>query len=210
VNISHIIISFFSVISILLVGFSFFLDEKSELYVLAHYYDLAFCLIFFGDFLIHFFTAKNKTKYFFREGGLLDLLGSIPVISELRFLRIFRVFRLVRAIRSYHEIRIFLISNLQNAVYASIFIVITFVIIATSFAVLHLEHEVGNIKTAQDTVWWAFITVTTVGYGDYYPITSEGKFFASILIFNGFVAFGTIISFINTTLSSLGKKVPKE
>jgi voltage-gated potassium channel len=209
-NISHIVISFFSVISIFLVGFSFIMDETSELYVLAHYYDLAFCLIFFVDFLIHLLTKKDKRVFLFREGGLFDLLGSIPVIMEIRFLRAFRVFRLLRALKSYREIRLFVLSNLQNAVYASIFIVITFVIISTSFAVLHLEHEVGNIKTAQDTIWWAFITVTTVGYGDYYPITSEGKFFASILIFNGFVAFGTIISFINTTLSGLGKKLPKE
>jgi voltage-gated potassium channel len=90
-------------------------------------------------------------------------------------------------------------------VYATIFIVISFIIVSTSFAVLYLEQETGNIQTAQDTIWWAFITVTTVGYGDYYPVTSQGKFFASILIFNGFVAFGTIISYINTTLSNLGK-----
>lgn len=194
----------------LLVGFSFMLDSTSELHILAHYYDSAFCVIFLFDFVVQLISTKDKKRYFIHKGGILDLLGSIPVIAEIRFLRLFRVFRLVRAFRSYREIRLFLLSNLQQAVYASIFIIITFVIITTSFVVLYLEQDLGNIKTAEDTVWWAFITVTTVGYGDYYPVTSEGKFFASILIFNGFVAFGTIISFINTQLTNLGQHRPKE
>jgi voltage-gated potassium channel len=181
------------------------MEESSELYTLATYYDWVFCLVFFIDFLIHLLTTKDKRGYLLREGGLFDLLGSVPVIMEIRYLRFFRVFRLLRALKSYQEIRLFVLSNLQNAVYATIFIVISFIIVSTSFAVLYLEQETGNIQTAQDTIWWAFITVTTVGYGDYYPVTSQGKFFASILIFNGFVAFGTIISYINTTLSNLGK-----
>lgn len=202
---ASIIVSFLSIISILLVAASLFMDKQTELFQLAIYYDWAFCLVFIIDFLIQLIKADNKKRYLINEGGIVDLIGSVPIILEIRFLRFFRVFRIFRAFKSYKTVRMFLMGNRQNAVYSVIFMVITFVIIATSFAVLQLEQEVGNIQTAQDTVWWAFIKITTVGYGDYYPVTSEGKFFASILIFNGFIAFGTIISFINTTLNNLGK-----
>jgi voltage-gated potassium channel len=82
-------------------------------------------------------------------------------------------------------------------------VLITFIIVSTSFLVLYLEKGVGNIQTAEDTLWWAYITVTTVGYGDYYPVTIPGKGVASVLIFTGFIAFGTIISYVNDRLSKI-------
>ncbi|MCC5923243.1 MAG: two pore domain potassium channel family protein [Crocinitomicaceae bacterium] len=204
-----IIISFFSIISIILVIASFFMDKNSEVFQLAVYYDWAFCILFIFDFFIRLIKADNLKKYLLKDGGLLDLAGSVPVIMEVRLLRFFRLFRLFRALKSYRLTRLFFLSSPHNAIYAAIFIVITFVIISTSFAVLYLEQATGNIKTAEDTIWWAFITVTTVGYGDYYPITSQGKFFASILIFNGFIAFGTLISFINTSLTEFRNQLPR-
>ena len=204
-----VIVSFFSLISIMVVIASLFMEKGSELFQLAVYYDWAFCTVFILDFLVQFIKAKSKKEYLVNKGGLIDLVGSVPIIMEIRFLRFFRIFRVFRFFKSYQTIKVFLMTNRQSAIYAAIFIIISFVIIATSFMVLYLEQNVGNIQTAQDTVWWAFITVTTVGYGDYYPITTGGKFFASILIFNGFIAFGTLISFINTTFSNLGKQLPR-
>jgi voltage-gated potassium channel len=200
---------FFSLISILVVIASLFMEKGSELFQLAVYYDWAFCTVFILDFLVQFIKAKSKKEYLVNKGGLIDLVGSVPIIMEIRFLRFFRIFRVFRAFKSYKIARDFIRVNRQNAIYTAVFIVITFFIIATSFAVLYLEQDAGNIQTAQDTIWWTFITVTTVGYGDYYPITAGGKFFASILIFNGFIAFGTLISFINTTFSNLGKQLPR-
>lgn len=205
----HIIISFFSIISVMVVVLSFNIEKDSELYRLAYFYDFAFCLVFFSDFLFQISQAKSKKEYFFKQGGIFDLLSSVPVLFEIRMLRLFRLFRLIRGARSYHEVRMFMMSNIQNMVYTIIFLVITSVIISTSFFVLYFEQDTGNINTAKDTIWWAFITVTTVGYGDYYPITDGGKIAAAILIFNGFIAFGTIISFINTKLSDLGGKLQK-
>jgi len=54
----------------------------------------------------------------------------------------------------------------------------------------------SNIKTAEDAIWWAFVTITTVGYGDRYPVTTEGRIIAAFLMITGVALFGTFTGFI--------------
>jgi len=199
-SIFKLVIGVFSLFSIGLLVISFFVEHPSELYRLLNYFDFAFCGLFLYDFFVELYKSDNRSKYFFTYGWL-DLLSSIPVIHEFRFVRIFRVFRIVRLIKSYNQFRLFIKYEQKSTIYALILILITFIIITTSFLVLYLEKDIGNITTAENTLWWAYITVTTVGYGDYFPVTLGGKAVASILIFTGFIAFGTVISFVNDKLS---------
>lgn len=67
----------------------------------------------------------------------------------------------------------------------------------------------GNITTAEDALWWSFITITTVGYGDFYPVTNIGKLIAFILIVCGIATFGTTISYITEKASSFKEKMAK-
>jgi voltage-gated potassium channel len=80
----------------------------------------------------------------------------------------------------------------ESAFLASILISI-FMIVACSIAILEFEvPEGGNIATAQDAMWWAVSTMTTVGYGDRYPITSEGRLVAVFLMAAGVGLFGIV------------------
>jgi voltage-gated potassium channel len=64
-------------------------------------------------------------------------------------------------------------------------------------AILNLENiPESNIKTAEDALWWAFVTTTTVGYGDKYPVTTEGRIMACILMVVGVGLFGTFTGFV--------------
>jgi voltage-gated potassium channel len=79
-------------------------------------------------------------------------------------------------------------------------------IVVSAVSVLHFEAEVGdgNIKTADDAIWWAFATITTVGYGDKYPVTLEGRFVAGILMCVGVGLFGTFSGFFAAWFLSSG------
>src|SRR5205823_13736030 len=74
-----------------------------------------------------------------------------------------------------------------------------------SWIVMYAEHVApnANIKTYPEAVWWAFVTITTVGYGDYYPVTTVGHVGAVILMFFGIGIIGVLSSFLSTTFISL-------
>ncbi len=196
-SISKLTIAIFSIVSIGLLSVSFFLDHESELYRLLNYYDWGLCAFFLYDFFEELFTSKNKAKYFFTVGWL-DLLSSIPVVHEFRFARIIRVIRIIRIFHSARLLIEYLRSNRKSSLYGAIVMVLVSIIILSSFFVLWVEQDVGNINTAEDALWWTFISVTTVGYGDYYPVTNEGKLLASLLIMSGIVGFGTVVSFLSS------------
>ncbi len=196
-SISKLTIAIFSIVSIGLLSVSFFLDHESELYRLLNYYDWGLCAFFLYDFFEELFTSKNKAKYFFTVGWL-DLLSSIPVVHEFRFARIIRVIRIIRIFHSARLLIEYLKSNRKSSLYGAIVMVLVSIIILSSFFVLWVEQDVGNINTAEDALWWTFISVTTVGYGDYYPVTNEGKLLASLLIMSGIVGFGTVVSFLSS------------
>jgi voltage-gated potassium channel len=119
------------------------------------------------------------------------------MVSEFRFIRIFRVFRIFRIIKSINLLVNFVKVNKAASLYGFVvFVVFTSLILSTT-AVLFFEKDVGNITTAEEALWWSFITITTVGYGDFYPVTLIGKLITSCLIVCGIISFGTVISFIN-------------
>ncbi len=71
----------------------------------------------------------------------------------------------------------------------TLFLLLTF----SSISILLCEHHAdGNIKTAEDAIWWSFATVTTVGYGDKYPVTTEGRVLGSFLMIAGVGMFASL------------------
>ena len=77
----------------------------------------------------------------------------------------------------------------------------------SSISVLHFESTAnGNIKTAQDAVWWAVVTITTVGYGDRYPVTAEGRVVATVLMIAGVGFLGTVAGLVSSWFQTPGAK----
>lgn len=204
-TVTKLIVALLSVFSIALLSLTFFIDKDSELNKLIHYYDFGLCAVFLYDFFVQLYKRKKRWRYFFTYGWL-DLLSSIPVISEFRYIRILRVFRILRIIKSFNILYKFIITNKKASLYGFIVFVSTMILILSSSLVLHLEQDVGNIKTAEDALWWSYITITTVGYGDYYPVTNAGKLAASILILNGIAIFGAIVSYITDKVNTVKKR----
>ncbi|MEM9593048.1 MAG: ion transporter [Acidobacteriota bacterium] len=163
--------------------------------------DTMVCGVFLFDFFRSLYRAPNRTRYFF-TWGWLDLLSSIPVITELRYGRLARVARILRLLRSFRAARELVRASLRlrvrSAVLGSILACITVVTFA-SVSILQLEGR-NNIKTAEEAIWWSMVTMSTVGYGDFYPTTTEGRVLAMMVMLAGIGLFGTFTGLIASWL----------
>jgi voltage-gated potassium channel len=164
------------------------------------------CAIFLFDFFRSLHLAPNKWGYFLKGGGWLDLLGSIP-LSAFAIFRVARLFRLIRLLRKMTggELRRMLTRRLAQSTLLFTLVIALFLIFTISWIVLRAEQNAAgaNIKTYHEAVWWAFVTITTVGYGDYYPVTGVGQSMAIILMFFGLGIIGVLSSYLATTFISL-------
>ncbi len=169
-----------------------------ETSTLLSYIDNAICLIFFIEFCIRLYQAENKAK--FMRWGWIDLISSIPMVDFLRFgriLRIIRLLRIIRAFKSTKELLNHLLKNKAKGAFTSVAILAILLIIFSAIAILQVEKDPNsNIKTAEDAIWWAYVTITTVGYGDKFPVTTEGRVIAAILMTAGVGLFGTFTAYV--------------
>jgi voltage-gated potassium channel len=158
--------------------------------------DYGVCAVFFADFLFSLWHADNRWRYFI-TWGWIDLVSSIPAIDVARWGRVLRILRLFRALRAARMLTHMVArQRAQNTVLAA-FLVVLMLITFSAIAILHFERvPQANIVTAEDALWWVFATVTTVGYGDRYPITTEGRMVAVALMVGGIALFGTLSAYL--------------
>ena len=155
--------------------------------------DTFICAVFLFDFVLSFVRAPNRWRYFF-TWGWLDLLSSIPALDAARWGRLARIVRLSRVLRALRATRVLttrLMKNRSQSASLAAVLLALFLIVGSSAAVLHFEDpKDGNIKSAGDAIWWAFTTITTVGYGDKFPLSTEGRVIAALLMTAGVGLFG--------------------
>jgi voltage-gated potassium channel len=169
-----------------------------QIRLVLEYADYAVCTIFFADFLLSWWRAPQRLRYL-ATWGWLDLLSSIPTLSVARWGRIGRVVRIFRVFRGLRATKLITTAILrrraQNTFLAAALLALLLIVFC-SIAILEFETVPGsNIRTAEDAVWWSFTTITTVGYGDRYPVTPEGRFIAVVLMCAGVGLFGTLSGF---------------
>jgi voltage-gated potassium channel len=153
--------------------------------------DLILCAFFFIDFLHNLKVAANRWRYL-RTWGLLDLAASVPAIDAFRLGRLVRVLRVIRIIKVGRLLSSAIATRRRESALWAAILVAVLVIFTGAIAELEFERDTGNIKTAEDALWWAITTITTVGYGDRYPTTTEGRLVAVGLMAVGVGLFGTL------------------
>jgi voltage-gated potassium channel len=173
------------------------------------YADFAVCVLFFIDFVLQLVRAPSRWQYLLRWGWV-DLLSSIPMVDALRIgraARVMRILRVFRGVRSTKLLAEFLIGRRAQSAFLAATLVSLLLVVFGSIAILQFEQVPGaNITTAQDAVWWATVTLTTVGYGDRYPITGEGRIVAGLLMIAGVGLFGTFSGYVASWFLAPGDK----
>ena len=161
--------------------------------------DVALTPIFLADFLYRLFSAPSKWGYLIKSGGWLDFIGSLP-FPGLRLARLFRMWRVysgLRRIGMRNVWRAYLQSRAESALLTILFLTIVVIEFAGIFILDTERHDPNaNIKTASDALWWAYVTVTTVGYGDKYPVTNSGRIVGVLLMTIGVGLFGVLTGYL--------------
>jgi len=183
-------------------------------YKLLSVYDNLICFIFLIDFYLNMRGATKKSDYFIGQRGWLDLLGSIPSLGLLanvgklagllRLARLSRLARITRLLRGENK-KALIKDILENrSRYATFLTILLTLIVMTVASVLVLQFESkapdGNIKTGGDALWYALVTITTVGYGDFYPVTTGGRITAMFIMFMGVGIIGALASILASLL----------
>lgn len=196
-NLLILILSFYVLISLLIDTIFRLPLETSRV---LNYIDNGICVVFLYDFIIRFRKAENKLQ--FMKWGWIELLASIPTLDIMRagrLLRLIRLIRLIRAFRSTRHIVSHVFKSRMKGTLTSVAIIALLVLLFSSIAILQFETDpTSNIKTAEDAIWWSYVTITTVGYGDKYPVTTEGRIIAAILMTVGVGLFGTFTAFVSS------------
>lgn len=166
-------------------------------------FDFVVSLIFLFDFGLSFKRAENKARYM-ATWGWIDLLSSIPAVGPLRWgraARIVRILRVLRGLRSIRLITTMILARKRTSTALATLCILLLTLFAGSIAVLEFERAGGgNIVTSGDALWWAIATMSTAGFGDLYPITTEGRVVAAVLMFVGIGLFGAVTGIVASLL----------
>jgi voltage-gated potassium channel len=160
--------------------------------------DLLLIVVFVIDLLQRLRIATDRRAYMVRGWGWLDAIGTIPLLRFFRLLRIIRVMRIVGRMGGLGSALKVFFANRAAGGLLFVLLLAIYVLELGSLAVLAAERSdpEANIRTASDAVWYTIVTMSTVGYGDRYPVTELGRLVGALIIVIGVGVFGTFTGFL--------------
>ena len=185
----------FSILNLFNMGFQTFYKQTENVYFLLNVFDSFVCGIFINNWIVNFRNAKDKKA--FLKWGWFDLLLSIPMPHSI-WIQYHTVLRLIRSIRSLKYIYDYFSADEKTSKFVDCcFVGITFVLFS-AIAVFNCEKHIdgANIKNLSDSLWWAMATVTTIGYGDRYPVSDIGRVIGGFVMIIGVGLYASFTGFI--------------
>lgn len=208
-----------SVLSVMFESVKEFKLAHAQLFYIGEW---SFTILFTIEYLLRLFISPHPRKYAFSFLGIIDLLATLPsyialvvtggtylvVIRSIRLLRIFRILKLGRYLRE--------ASVLSNALIASRHKILVFLGAVTTLVMISgtlmymIEGAPGGFTSIPRSIYWAIVTVTTVGYGDIAPQTITGQFVASILMLLGYAIIAVPTGIMTAEIANAEKKQTKK
>jgi voltage-gated potassium channel len=191
-------------------------DLKGSTRQLLRYFEITIVSVFTIEYFYRIYTSERRLKFIFSFYGLIDLLAILPfylsTAIDLRSLRLMRLLRLVRILKlARYNRAITRFSKAVNLVKEEliIFTLASLVLIFLSaVGIYHFEHNAQPevFKSIFDSMWWAVASLTTVGYGDIYPITIGGRIFTFIVLMVGLGLVAVPTGIVASALSEVRKQ----
>lgn len=159
------------------------------------------CYLFMGDFLYRLYLSKNKWKFI--KVSWYDIFLCLP-FYQLTWLTVGITIRCVKTVIEF-------VLEAINSAFKSMLIFGMLLISFATISVMQFETlPECNIKTAYDAAWWAICTITTVGYGDKFPITMGGRIVSTMLMISGIGLFGAIVGYVSSFFTDKEKTNNKD
>jgi voltage-gated potassium channel len=192
-------------LAIVFVALGFLLDQASagtrlELEAV----ELALTGLFVAEFASRILAAHDRRQYL--RGHWIDLIALAPPIRAARVLRLLRLLRLVRTFAGIYRAAMHLDGLARHRGFAWLIVMWLAVMVICSIALYAAENGINKaINSPFDALWWGIVTLSTVGYGDVYPITPEGRLAAMVLMLLGIGLFSAITATMASYLISTGR-----
>jgi voltage-gated potassium channel len=209
----EIFIAMLSILSIFNIVLAYAFVKDQYLQQILQSMNLLLTSIFLLDFVYRLATAKSRSGYFFRQLGWADILSCLP-FAQLKIFRVFRLVRVYRLLREY-GVRFVLQSVVKDRAASALLTLLMAGILVLQFgslAILRIEQYASgsNIHTASDALWYTIVTISTVGYGDRFPVTDAGRLVGALIIIIGVGIFGTFTGYLANVFLTPAKTAPAE
>ena len=194
-RIFHVVIQTLIVVSLVTFSIETLPDLDAETRRWLHYVEATTVALFTLEYLLRIYVAERKLKFVFSFFGIIDLLSILPfylasgvdlrTVRAFRLLRLFRTLKILRyskAIRRFH--RAFLIAREEFVLFISLTLLLLYF---SAVGIYYFERDAQPqaFTSVFHSLWWAVTTLTTVGYGDVYPVTLGGRMFTVLVLFVG-------------------------
>lgn len=189
-----------AVVSLLLVILETFLHAPPAVLSILRTVDTLSCLVFLADVLVRWRREKFAANYW--RWAWIDVLASIPFEPAFRSLQAVRIYRFIRLVRILKKLGTLTGGTSLNEKLLALPGVAMVMVLFSTMLIVEVERSApgATIKTGGDALWWALTTVTTVGYGDTFPVTGEGRLIASVLMLIGIALFGSMSAIVTSKL----------
>lgn len=175
----------------------------------------AFTILFTIEYLLRLYSAPDRLKYAFSFFGIVDFLAIIPsyigifvagtqhflIIRVLRLLRIFRIFQMGHFVREGSIVASALKASQTKITVFLVFVLIASILMGAMMYMVEADYN-KNIRNIPEGIYWAIVTLTTVGYGDTIPVTGFGKFLASCVMILGYGVIAVPTGIVTAEISS--------
>ena len=190
--------------AIILSVISVILESVNEINEKYHEIILAFewfiTILFTIEYFLRIYSINKSWKYIFSMMGIIDLLAIIPtylififptvhslsVIRSIRLIRVFRIFKLSPYLRGAHVMQIALRSSRPKIIVFLFSVMIVVIVLGTLMYIIEGSVETNGFDNIPNSIYWALVTLTTVGYGNVIPVTIFGKLIASFIMILGY------------------------